>query len=102
MLQTARRVGGTAAAVVLGPTAVVLPSEDLSSKVDEMKAMIKFQLKKVTCMACAVGNIEMTDDDLKTNIMMALNFLASLLKKGWHNLKSVHIKSTMGKPITVM
>merc|ERR1719409_2679012 len=26
---------------------VVLPSEDLSSKVDEMKAMVKFQLKKV-------------------------------------------------------
>merc|ERR1712136_599275 len=32
------------------------------------------------------------------DIMMALNFLVSLLKKGWHNLKSVNIKSTMGKP----
>ena len=74
----------------------------LKGKLDDIKGSVKFQLKKVTCMACAVGNIEMSDDDLKTNIMMALNFLASLLKKGWHNLKSVYIKSTMGKPIQVM
>jgi len=33
--------------------------------------------------------------------MMSLNFLASLLKKGWHNLKKVVIKTTMGKPITL-
>ena len=81
---------------------VVDHNAPLKNKLDDIKASVKFQLKKVTCMACAVGNIEMSDDDLKTNIMMALNFLASLLKKGWHNLKTVHIKSTMGKPITVM
>ena len=53
-------------------------------------------------MACAVGNVSMSDDELKTNIMMALNFLASLLKKGWHNLKSVNIKTTMGKSIQIL
>ena len=44
----------------------------------------------------------MTDEELATNIMMALNFLASLLKKGWHNLKSVVIKTSMGKPIKLL
>jgi large subunit ribosomal protein L10Ae len=29
---------------------------------------------------------------------MALNFLVSLLKKNWQNLKSAYIKTTMGKP----
>ena len=53
-------------------------------------------------MACAVGHVDMTDDELKTNIMMALNFLASLLKKGWHNLKTVNIKTTMGKAIEIL
>ena len=28
-----------------------------------------------------------------------INFLVSLLKKNWQNVKSLHIKSTMGKPI---
>ena len=53
-------------------------------------------------MAAAVGNVEMDDEELKANIMMALNFLASLLKKGWHNLKSVYIKTTMGKSVQIL
>jgi large subunit ribosomal protein L10Ae len=32
---------------------------------------------------------------------MAINFLVSLLKKNWQNVKSLHIKSTMGAPIRV-
>jgi large subunit ribosomal protein L10Ae len=31
------------------------------------------------------------------NIQVAVNFLVSLLKKNWQNIKSLHIKSTMGK-----
>lgn len=49
-------------------------------------------------MAVAIGNDKMTEEELRQNILMGLNFLVSLLKKGWHNLRSVHIKTTMGKP----
>lgn len=73
---------------------VVSHNETLVNKVEDVRSSVKFQLKKVTCMASAVGNATMTDDELRTNIMMSLNFLVSLLKKGWHNLKSVNIKST--------
>ena len=81
---------------------VVPHTEPLAQKIQDTRASVKFQLKKVTCMACAVGHVDMTDDELKTNIMMALNFLASLLKKGWHNLKTVNIKTTMGKAIEIL
>jgi large subunit ribosomal protein L10Ae len=92
--------------VVLGPVLnrigmfpqVVTHNEDLRTKVDDSRASIKFQLKKVTCLAVAIGNEKMTEEELRQNISMGVNFLASLLKKGWHNLKSVHIKTTMGKP----
>lgn len=77
---------------------VVTHNEDLRTKVDDSRASIKFQLKKVTCLAVAIGNEKMSEDELRQNISMGVNFLASLLKKGWHNLKSVHIKTTMGKP----
>jgi large subunit ribosomal protein L10Ae len=77
---------------------VVIHNEDLKTKVDDSRASIKFQLKKVTCLAVAIGNEKMTEDELRKNISMGVNFLASLLKKGWHNLKSVHIKNIMGKP----
>ena len=77
---------------------LVLPSEELSNKVDEVKATIKFQLKKVLCLAVAVGNIEMTEREIFVNTQMSVNFLVSLLKKNWQNVKVLYIKSTMGKP----
>jgi hypothetical protein len=51
--------------------------------VNETKASIKFQLKKVLCMGVAVANIDMEEGQIRTNIMYAVNFLVSLLKKNW-------------------
>lgn len=77
-------------------------NEPLSKKVDDVRGSVKWQLKKVTCLNCAAGNESMTDEELRQNIVMALNFLASLLKKNWHNLKSIKIKETMGASIRVL
>ncbi|RXW17490.1 hypothetical protein EST38_g8367 [Candolleomyces aberdarensis] len=74
-------------------------SEDLTTKITEVRSTIKFQLKKVLCLGVAVGHIQMTDDQVLANVMLSINFLVSLLKKNWQNVKSLHIKSTMGKPI---
>ncbi|KAI9258080.1 60S ribosomal protein L1-B [Phascolomyces articulosus] len=79
------------------PTAVS-HADPLSAKADEIRATIKFQLKKVLCLGVAVGHVKMTEDQLTANIMLAINFLVSLLKKNWQNVKSLYLKSTMGKP----
>lgn len=81
---------------------VVTHNDDLQAKVDDARASIKFQLKKATCMNVAIGNETMNEEELRQNILMGLNFLVSLLKKGWHNLKSVHIKTSMGKPFKLI
>lgn len=95
--------------VVVGPILTrinrfptVVGKENLKMKIEDTRASVKFQLKKVTCMATAVGHAEMDDEELKSNIMMSLNFLSSLLKKGWHNIKSVYIKSTMSPSIKLL
>ena len=67
-------------------------------QVNEIKASIKFQLKKVLCMGVAVGNVAMSDKELYINIQMSINFLVSLLKKNWQNVRCLYIKSSMGKP----
>jgi len=73
-------------------------SDDINVKANELKCTIKFQLKKVLCMSVAVGNVNLTSDELVMNISLTINFLISLLKKGWQNVRSLHIKSTMGRP----
>ena len=84
---------------------------------NEVRATIKLQLKsidsliisgvlilcvEVLCLGVAIGNVTMTDDELVSNIMLAVNFLVSLLKKGWQNVGSLVIKSTMGKPFVLL
>jgi len=77
---------------------LVTNNESLAAKVEEMKCTIKFQLKKVLCLGVAVGNCAMNDRELFMNIQMAVNFLVSLLKKNWQNVKVLYLKSTMGPP----
>jgi len=69
----------------------VTHAEDLANKVNDVKSTIKFQLKKVLCLGVAVGNVGMTEDQLIGNIMLAINYLVSLLKKGWQNVGSLTI-----------
>ena len=96
--------------VVLGPIlnrigrfpAPVTHQEPLDKKLDDVKSSVKWQLKKVTNMNVAVANQEMTDEEVRQNIVMSLNFLSSLLKKGWHNIKSIHIKTTMGGSVKIL
>merc|ERR1712193_293007 len=73
-------------------------SDDMNAKIGEMQQTIKFQMKKVLCLAVAVGTVEMGADELAQNIYLAMNFLVSLLKKHWQNVRSLTIKSTMGMP----
>merc|ERR1712121_621339 len=74
---------------------MVTHSEPLASKVDEIKATIKFQMKKVLCLSVAVGHVQMSQDELYQNISLAVNFLVSLLKKNWQHVRALYIKSSM-------
>ena len=76
-------------------------NESLESKINDVKSQIKFQLKKVLCLAVAVGHVEMSEKELFINIQMSVNFLVSLLKKNWQNVRSLYIKSTMGPPFRI-
>jgi large subunit ribosomal protein L10Ae len=43
----------------------------------------------------------MDEDAIVSQIMMASNFLVSLLKKNWQNVGSLVIKSSMGPPFRI-
>merc|ERR1712087_84678 len=75
---------------------LITHNDDIENKVKDIRSQVKFQLKNVLCMGVAVGHVDMTPDELKANSLMSINFLVSLLKKNWNNVKTLHLKSTMG------
>merc|ERR1719219_1342055 len=72
----------------------------VAEKMEELKNTVKFSLKfKIgmpMSLACAVGHMDMTEEQVEENIRAAVNYLLSLLKKGWQNIRRIHIKTTMG------
>jgi large subunit ribosomal protein L10Ae len=78
--------------------AVFNAGDDIATKVLQLKQSVKFQLKskKTTCMGVAIANVGMKEEDATANIVLAVNFLVSLLPKAWQNVKRLYIKSTMG------
>merc|ERR1712024_8402 len=45
--------------------------DDMQAKINDLQATIKFQMKKVLCLNVAVGNVNMTEDELVQNIHLA-------------------------------
>jgi large subunit ribosomal protein L10Ae len=82
--------------------ALLEDNENIQEKIDTTKATIKFQMKKVLCMSLAVANCEMTKEEILLNVQLSVNFLVSLLKKAWQNVKKLYIKSTMGPAFQIM
>jgi large subunit ribosomal protein L10Ae len=74
-------------------------NEDITSKCDDQKATVKFQLKskKTLCMGVAIANVKMTEAEIMNNITSAINYLVSLLPKNWQQIKRLYIKSSMGR-----
>jgi len=75
---------------------LLMAGDDMIAKCNEVKATIKFQMKKVMCLSVAIGNVTQPREEVILNVQLASNFLASLLKKQWQNIKVLYVKSTMG------
>ena len=71
-------------------------TESITDKIDDIRRNVKFQLKKVLTIGVAVANVELSEQQIYANVQIAVNFLVSLLKKNWQNIKTLHVKSTMG------
>ena len=78
---------------------VIQTNDDVKVKIEEGLQTVKFQLKKVLCLGVAVANAGMTEEQIRQNLNMSINYLVSLLKKGWNNIKSLYVRTTMGHPV---
>merc|ERR1711907_186553 len=100
MKQIPRLLGPTMHKLGKFPT-LIERTEDMQDKINGIKSTVKFQLKKVLTLGVACAHVDMTDQQIYANIQITVNFLISLLKKNWQNIKTLHVKSTMGKPARI-
>ncbi|KAM7219352.1 Ribosomal protein L1-like protein [Rhypophila decipiens] len=77
-------------------------ADDLNAVLVQVRSTIKFQIRKDTCLGVVVGNVGMTQEELTSNILLAINYLVSLLKKGFQNVGGLVIKSTMSPPKRIL
>ena len=75
----------------------LVEGEKIATKIEELKQTVRFQSKKVCCMGTSIGSVELSEEQLRQNITVGINFLVSLMKKGWQNVGTLHIKTSMGK-----
>jgi len=82
---------------------VLGPNENVTERCESVKASVKFALKskKSICLGVPIANLGMAPRDVATNITLAVNFVITLLPKGWQQIKRLYIKSTMGPPFRV-
>jgi len=102
--QIPRLLGPTLNKIGMFPTAVK-PTEAIQEKYDSMAATVKFAVKlkpgAPMCLSAAVANVQMKPEEVVENVTGAINFVLTLCKKGWQNVKRIHIKSTMGPTHTI-
>merc|ERR1719394_617623 len=80
----------------------ITPNETVANKVSELertlKGSLKFKVGMPMCLSFAIGNCSHDEETVKKNIIHLVNYLTTQFKKGWQNVKRMHIKSTMGTP----
>lgn len=77
---------------------LITRADNMEERILEARSTVSYRLKKVLCLGVVVGTVQHNKDDIYQNTVLAINFLVSLLKKNWQNVKSLYLKSSMGAP----
>merc|ERR1712167_193303 len=73
-------------------------NERVVDKLKELSMSVRWRIKKVPWLGQGVAVDTLDDEQVRQNVNKSLNFLVSLLPKGWQSIKTVNIKFSMGKP----
>lgn len=85
------------------PQAGIMPSDDEKSvekMLEKMKKSLRIRTKEKSIKLC-VGKEDLTNEQIKENIISILHSIENLLPRKRQNIKNVLIKLTMSKPIKI-
>ncbi|MES1906699.1 MAG: 60S ribosomal protein L10A, partial [Paramarteilia canceri] len=94
MPQIPKLVGPQLARMSKFPTSV---QSSIQDTLNDTHKNIKMAQKKSLCISGKIGNMKMTENELKSNLFVAMSTLVNSLPKGLENIKTIYMCSTMGK-----
>jgi large subunit ribosomal protein L1 len=79
----------------------VPPTGDVESLIKKYRRTVVIRMRNQPVIQCRVGTEDMKEEDLAENIQAVLKIVESKMKRGVKNIKSIHIKTTMGEPVKI-
>jgi large subunit ribosomal protein L1 len=78
---------------------IISSVDDLNIAVERYKKIIRIQMKKTPMVQTKIGKKSMNADRVFENMKAVIDYIVDLMPHKFNNLKSMHIKTTMGKSI---
>jgi len=79
----------------------VPPTANIVDQIEKHQKMVFLRMRSQPVLQCRVGNENMADNEMAENIQAVVRRIEGKLKKGVKNIKSIHLKTTMGTPVKV-
>lgn len=80
---------------------VVPPNANFEPLVKKLNQSVRLSAKKATNIQCLVGKENQPDKEIVENVLAVYNQLTKNLPQEFQNIKSVLLKTTMGKPVRI-
>jgi len=79
----------------------VPPTADIENLIKKYRRTVVIRMRNQPVIQCRVGTEDMKEEELAENIQAVLKIVESKMKRGVKNIKSIHIKTTMGEPVKI-
>ncbi|MBN1217227.1 MAG: 50S ribosomal protein L1 [Candidatus Lokiarchaeota archaeon] len=80
---------------------IVSSVDELENSIERYGRIVKLQVKKAPILQVKVGKKSMNKEDLIANIKAIVDYTVDQMAHKYNNIRSMFIKTTMGKPIKV-
>lgn len=79
----------------------VPPSADIEALINKYRRTVSVKMRNQPVIQCRVGTESMNEKEIAENITTIINTVEGKLQKGAKNIRSIYVKTTMGKPVKV-
>lgn len=77
------------------------PTADPGALINRLRSTIRVNVREEPVAHLLVGREDMSEEQIADNIESVLSTIESNLQKGSQQIKSIHIKTTMGEPVQI-